>query len=313
MMRVIRVIKLCISFPLIKFIIAIITTTIPTVNCYAHQNNVIGNLLFYQTKQEDNFYDLARKFDVGIEALIYANPKIDPWLPPEGINLIIPTMHILPSNSGKDIVINKAELRLYFFPKTNNINQVISFPVGIGTQEHETPIGTTKIVKKQKKPYWAPPKSIKKEDPSLFNLIPPGPNNPLGDYALYLGWNGVIIHGTNKPWGIGSYTTHGCIRMWPEDIKILFNLVNPGTTVRVVDEPIKLGWLNNELYLEAIPSTKQKYQIEVLGYVILTDSELANIKYKINTKAGIEQDKLDWSTIKKALEEHRGIPIKITS
>lgn len=276
----------------------------------SERDNIIGEIIYYKVKDEETLYDIARKFDVGIDELIYANIKVNPWLPTEGSEVIIPSMHILPTKPYKGIIINKAELRLYYFPIENDFKQVITFPISIGVPGHETPLGITKVKYMQAHPYWIPPASMQIENPNLINIMPPGPDNPLGNYAIYLEWPGIIIHGTNKPWSIGTYGSHGCIRMYPEDILILFQLVKKGTRVRVTNEPIKIGWLNEKLYLEASPNEEQKDQIDMFNKVIINQG-IASIKATINNVAAKNQLKLNWQIIDTILEQYKGIPIII--
>ena len=277
------------------------------ISCPSRAIDITGELLIYKTKNEETLYDIARRFDLGIDELIYANPKIDPWIPKEGSDLIIPSMHILPSKPHYGIIINKADLRLYFFLENGKLAR--TFPISIGTLKHETPIGITKIKQKQLNPYWIAPPSMRADNPELPKIIPPGPDNPLGKYAILLEWPNITIHSTNKPWSIGTYSSYGCIRMYSEDAELLFNEAKQNTIVRVVNEPIKLGWLNGDLYLEASPSEEQKIQIDTFGYIFI-NPKLSQIKSKIISK--YERKKIDEEILNKTLKEYRGIPIKIS-
>ena len=279
-------------------------------NSSAHaKSNIIGEILVHRVSEDETLYDIARNYDVGIEELIYANLGIDPWLPGEGTKVYIPSMHILPSAKCEGIVINKVELRLYYFSKASKTcdpQYALTFPIGLGEDGFETPIGITYVSKKQKNPIWTPPASIKVEKPYLAKIILPGDDNPLGHYAIYLGWPAILIHGTNKPWSVGTYSTHGCIRMYSEDIELLFEKVKIGTKLQVIDEPIKIGYLENELYIEVTPTQEQKVQLDLFGKIIITPN-LDVIKRKIiNQHSNINEDALDI-----ALQGFQGIPIKI--
>ena len=172
--------------------------------------DVLGTLSTYATRAEDSLPELARRFGVGYVELAAANPEVDPWLPGEGTQLVIPTAHIFPAGSRQGIIINLAEMRLYFWPRAG---EPMSFPIGIGTDDRETRMGRTRIVRKQAHPTWFPPPSVRAEKPELPASVPPGPDNPLGDYALYLDWPRYVVHGTNKPYGVGRRVSAGCIRL----------------------------------------------------------------------------------------------------
>lgn len=240
----------------------------PHVPCFATvyeitdpAQSVFGQDQSVQTVYEDTLYDLARQYSLGSEELIRVNPKLDPWLPGADKTVFIPGRHILPTGPHTGIVVNIAEHRLYYYPKPRRHmpQQVISYPVSIGKMDWHTPLGLTQVISKQKDPWWFPPKSVRdehaKEGDILPARVPPGPDNPLGTRALRLGaGNGTyLIHGTNNPIAVGLAVTHGCIRMYPEDIEALFPMVPVGTPVRIINEPVKVAWVNGELLLEAHP------------------------------------------------------------
>lgn len=216
-------------------------------------SDIIGSVQTATVLPGESFDDIGTKFDVGIYELIEANPGVDPWQPESGTALIIPTQYILPSGARRGIVINLAELRLYYFHKDGQL--VTTHPIGIGRKDWETPIGSGKIVEKKKDPYWRPPKSIRawynENDKYLPDVVAPGPLNPLGKYAMRLSIPGYLIHGTNMPGGIGIRSSSGCIRMHPEDIESLFYKVSIGDPVRIINRPFKVGVYNNQLYIEA--------------------------------------------------------------
>ena len=224
-------------------------------------DDVVGQDKTVVTVYEDTLYDLARKFSLGSEELIRVNPGVDPWLPGAGKTLIVPDRHILPPGPREGIVVNLPEHRLYYYPKPKRGGpiQVITYPVSIGKMDWRTPLGLTHVTQKQKNPIWYPPESVRKEhaeagDP-LPAMVPSGPDNPLGLFAMRLAaGNGTyLIHGTNNPIAVGLAVTHGCIRMYPDDVEALFPLIAVGTQVRLINQPIKVAWVDGELMLEAHP------------------------------------------------------------
>lgn len=220
----------------------------------APDSDVIGESRVIEAKYEDTFVALARTYNLGFEELRHANPDVDPWLPGEGTEIVLPLQHVLPDVERVGVVLNLPELRLYYFPNDGS-NTVVTHPISIGRMEWKTPLGSTTVVRKSVDPTWYPPESIRKEHAEMGDplpaVVPPGPDNPLGNHALYLGISGYLIHGTNKPAGLGMRVTHGCIRMFPEDIEALFDVIEPGTSVTIVNQPYKLGWGEGGLYLEA--------------------------------------------------------------
>jgi len=224
-------------------------------------DSVVGGDKTTTTVYEDTLYDLARTYSLGSEELIRVNPGVDPWLPGAGKLITIPDRHILPPGPREGIVVNLPEHRLYYYPKPvrGKPVQVITYPVSIGKMDWHTPIGLTHVIAKIKNPIWYPPESVRKEhaaagDP-LPPFVPPGPDNPLGAYAMRLAaGNGTyLIHGTNNPIAVGLAVTHGCIRMYPDDVAALFPMIPVGTPVRLINEPVKVAWVDGELLLEAHP------------------------------------------------------------
>ena len=227
----------------------------------APEESVVGQDQSVQTVYEDTLYDLARKFSLGSEEVIRVNPGVDPWIPGADKTVIIPGRHILPPGPREGIVVNLPEHRLYYYPKPQRgqPRQVITYPVSIGKMDWHTPIGVTHVIGKEKNPVWFPPESVRKEhaaagDP-LPVRVPSGPDNPLGLFAMRLAaGNGTyMIHGTNNPIAVGLAVTHGCIRMYPEDVAQLFPMVPVGLPVRIINEPVKVAWVDGELLLEAHP------------------------------------------------------------
>jgi L,D-transpeptidase ErfK/SrfK len=217
------------------------------------------DVLYVQAQYEDTILDIARTFDIGQNEILLANPGVDRWLPGDGTKIRIPNSRLLPDAPHEGLILNLPEYRLYYFPKAEpgNPREVVTHPVSIGRLDWETPLGKTRIVAKNRNPVWIPPKSIREEHAAdgdiLPDVYPAGPDNPLGLYALRLGIPGYLIHSTNKPYGVGMRVSHGCIRMYPEDIERLFPDILVGTPVYIVNQPIKVGWFENTLYLEVHP------------------------------------------------------------
>lgn len=270
-----------------------------------HQINsdIVGVALHYTVQKEDNLYEIARRFDVGIVELLAANPGVDAWTPEEGTELKIPTVHILPT-VREGIVLNLSELRLYYFLDAKT---VMTFPIGIGRDGWLTPLGSTVIKRKHKNPTWTPPPSIRAEEPDLPKIVPAGPNNPMGAYALYLGWPGYAIHGTNRPYGIGRRSSHGCVRLYPEDIEVLFSKVDVGTPVTVIDTAYKLGWQGNILFLQVTPTQSQG---DIIAQYQSPRPADATAIYDAIHKTAYNA-KIDWHEVDKVVHEHNGIPTAI--
>jgi L,D-transpeptidase ErfK/SrfK len=226
-----------------------------------NDNPVVGGDQTVTTVYEDTLYDLARKFSLGSEEMIRVNPGVDPWIPGADKTLVVPNTHILPPGPREGIVVNLPEHRLYYYPKPKRgeMPQVITYPVSIGKMDWRTPLGLTHVIQKIKNPVWYPPESVRKEHAAAGDPLPPkvpsGPDNPLGLFAMRLAaGNGTyLIHGTNNPIAVGLAVTHGCIRMYPDDVEALFPLVPVGTPVRLINEPLKVVWVDGELLLEAHP------------------------------------------------------------
>lgn len=258
---------------------------------------------------EDTMPDIARRYGLGYEEILMANPGADPWLPGDGREVLLPTRHILPQGTREGIVINLSEHRLYYFPKAQKGQpaHVITHPISIGQMDWHTPIGVTTIVDKRKKPTWYPPESIRKQheaegDP-LPAAVPPGPDNPLGDYAMRLGITrgAYLIHGTNRPVGVGMPITHGCIRMYPEDIEALFRLVKVGTRVEIVNQPIKTGWVEGVLYLEVHPPLPTE-----------SSPTLTELTRRLVDATRDNAVRINWLLAERVLTEARGLPVAVS-
>jgi L,D-transpeptidase ErfK/SrfK len=271
---------------------------------YPLNGDVIGIAQAYTVQADDNFYALARRFNVGIVELLAANPGVDPWAPVENSTLQIPHLHILPPGERRGILINLADLRLFYF---KDAHTVMTFPIGIGKEGWRTPTGKTHIAKKRKNPTWIPPASIFVAKPSLPFEIPPGPDNPLGEYAMNLGWGtgSYLIHGTNRPAGVGVRASHGCIRLYPEDISVLFAEVKEGTPVTVVDIDYKLAWHEQQLWLEIAPTQEQAD--DIADYQPPRPIDMPNLRDAIIRMAG-EPANVDWQKVELAIKQRNGLP-----
>lgn len=272
---------------------------------------LIGQIEHYTVRGDETLYDIARARGLGFDELERANPGVDPWIPDPGTVLALPTLYLLPPLPQEGVLINVAELRMYYFPSSG---RVLTYPVSAGMECCGTPLGTSKVVNKRVDPTWYPPESIREEKPDLPKVVPPGPDNPLGKYAMYLAWKGIIIHGTNTPWSIGRLASHGCVRMYPENIEELYPLVPVGTKIHIIDEPVKLGWFNGELYMEVhqpLPPKTTVRKRQAAGEMNQTEKLLA-LYGRIQEFAGKELERLDWDAIGNAIDRNDGIPTRIT-
>ncbi len=223
------------------------------------RDDVVGHMQVTRAHEEDTLLDIARRFNIGYEEIVRANPGVDRWLPHEGTVVVLPTQFVLPDAPHSGVVINLAALRLYYYPpaKKGEPQTVITHPIGIGQVGWSTPAGITKIISKRANPTWYPPASVRREHAEDGEILPkkigPGPDNPLGKYAFTLDWPSYLIHGTNQPYGVGLRASHGCIRLYPEDIAQLFDKIPVGTKVTVVNQPLVYGYRGDTLYMQSYP------------------------------------------------------------
>jgi L,D-transpeptidase ErfK/SrfK len=269
---------------------------------------LIGEAVVHKTTRDDSLLDIAHQYDVGYVAIIAANPVIDPWAPGAGKNIVIPTQHLLPQAPHDGIVVNIAEMRLYYFPKAEG--EPLTFPIGIGDEGTTTPNGQTKIVRKAANPTWYRTKAEIANKPWEPKIVPPGPDNPLGAYALYLGWPSYLIHGVDDWRRVGRRDSRGCMGMYAADIETLFRAVKVGTKVTVVNQPVKLGWVGDQLYLEVHPTPHQADQLEMDNIDDFEDP--AGISKTILAAAKDAASRLDWAAIRQAAKDRNGIPVAIT-
>ncbi len=271
-------------------------------------DGVIGSMLEVRARYEDTLTDIARRHGLGYDDIVRANPGIDPWLPGEQTPVRLPTQFVLPQTPREGIVINIAEYRLYYYEASGGVLRASTFPISIGRMDWSTPIGRWAVTNKVRNPAWYPPESIRAEHLAdgrgfLPKVVPPGPDNPLGEYAMRLSIPGYLIHGTNRPVGIGMRVTHGCIRMYPEDIEWLFPAVSVQTPVRIVNQPYKLGWDGDVLYLEAHPpldedsATRERDMTPITElYVQVTSERPASV---------------DWELVEQVYLAEAGLPVAV--
>jgi len=268
-------------------------------------DNIVGYMQTGKIQRGDTFSRIAERFGVGGQALLQANPGVHPSHLRVGQTVKIPTAYVLPEVPQEGIVINLSEMRLYYYPKGGNV--VITAPIAVGRAGWETPISNTKIVEKIQDPVWHVPESIRQASAEkgryLPEEVPPGPENPLGQYAMRLGLGTYLIHGTNQPASIGQSVSSGCIRMYPEDIQYLFEQVPVGTPVKIINQPYKIGRYRGEYYVEAHPPIENNF----------SSNEAVERDYRkvIDDFVGSHEEALQWHQIEPMIQEHRGYPQRI--
>ncbi len=289
--------------------------------------DVIGALSTVTARYEDTLVDIARRHGLGYQDIVRANPGVNVWLPGEGTEVILPTRFVLPPGPRKGLVLNLAEYRMYYFPEPGDGKPayVFTYPMSIGRMDWETPLGRTTIIAMAKNPAWYPPQSVRDEhaadgDP-LPRVVPPGPANPLGSRAMRLGIPGYLIHGTNKPAGVGMRVSHGCVRMFPEDIEFLFRHVRVNTPVRIINAPVKIGWDGESLVaevhplLESPPPAVEEAHLQELDADIESAARIAPSKDPLTQvterfiAATTERaGQLDWDLVELLVARSDGIP-----
>lgn len=267
--------------------------------------DVVGEIKLTTTRYEDSFITLATKYNIGFEELVQANPHIDPWVPGEGTVVVIPTQYVLPARTQrKGIIINLAELRLYYFPADGS--KVYTYPIGIGRMEMDwkTPLGKLNIIQKQENANWYVPQSIKEEarleGRTLPDFIPPGPDNPMGKHKMRLSNPSYLIHGTNKEAGVGRRVSHGCINMYNADVAELYALTSLGTEVSIIHQPYKVGWKEGYLWLEA-------HKV-LADYQHNGDYSMDALKIVTQHATGTTQATIDWNLATNFYNNSQGIP-----
>ncbi len=290
--------------------------------------DVIGAMSTVTARHEDTLVDIARRHGLGYQDIVRANPDVNIWVPGEGTEVLLPTQYILPPGPRSGIVLNLAEYRMYYFPEPRDGEPayVMTYPISIGRMDWETPLGKTTVISKVLNPSWYVPKSVLDEHAAegrpLPRIVPPGPDNPLGKYAMRLGLPGYLIHGTNRPAGVGMRVTHGCIRMFPEDIEYLFPKIDMETSVRIINEPIKMGWAGGELVMEvhpvletAPPDPEEAASEEVAEDVVVEVTEIKDpltyVTEQFIVTTAERAGQLDWDLAEQLIERSDGIPVPV--
>jgi L,D-transpeptidase ErfK/SrfK len=285
--------------------------------------DVIGAVSTISARQEDTLVDIARRHGLGYEDIVRANPDVNIWLPGKGTEIVLPTRYVLPAGPREGVVLNLAEYRLYYYPEPEDgeAAYVMTYPISIGRMDWETPLGLTTVISKVRNPTWYPPQSVRNEHAAdgnpLPRIVPPGPKNPLGKYAMQLGLPGYLIHGTNRPAGVGMRVTHGCVRMFPEDIDFLFGHIDVNTKVRIVNEPVKIGWHGDALVMEVHPVLKDEALLAESDVQPAEDSDivardpLTIVTEQFITVTGERAGELDWNLVEEILGRSDGIPVAV--
>lgn len=271
----------------------------------AADQNMVGSLASVDSLELDTLSDLARHYGLGFNDIATANTQLDPWVLKQDQSVLLPLQFVLPEAPRKGIVLNLANMRMFYYPQDQG--KVLTYPIGIGRDGWNTPLGVTQIVAKKAEPAWTVPESIHREHQLLGEplpkVIPAGPDNPLGNYAMPLGFSGYLIHGTNKPYGIGMQVSHGCVQLYPEDVEVLFNQVSVGTQVRIVHQPYLVAWDGDTLYLEAHRPldkwAKQEKQLQ------------KNLRKKLEKLAVEKNASIDWPRVDAILARADGVPTPV--
>ena len=273
------------------------------------EDTLLGGIKTVVSTYEDTLLDIARKNGLGYSEIKLLNPELDTWIPGEGAVVNLPTYFILPQTAKEGIVLNIPEMRLYSYSKVNaeGNREVTTYPIGIGKEGWDTPYAKTRIIEKKKNPSWRPPKSIREEHEAKGDPLPlvveAGPDNPLGHRAMRLGLPSYLIHGTNKPAGVGMRVSHGCIRLYPEDIESLFSQINLGTKVHIVNQPYKVGTLKDDIYLEAHPYLEEDAE--------MFQSNLTSVVRMIVNITHERDYDIDWDLAQEVVDNSSGVPVKI--
>lgn len=272
----------------------------------ADGENMVGTVAAISTQENDALPDIARHFGLGFNDISIANPEVSPWTPQPGSRVLLPLQFILPDSPHKGIALNLANMRLFYYPQKHS-DKVYTYPVGIGRQGWNTPMGLTSIVAKNANPSWYVPESIHREHAEKGDALPKvvgsGPDNPLGLYAMRLAIPGYLIHGTNKPYGIGMQISHGCVQLYPEDIEVLFKKATVGMPVRILHQPYLTAWHRDMLYLEA-HEPLSKWAKDKAGLKQQVTEKL----HKISAQKSVS---VDWGKVERILQRADGMPTPI--
>ncbi|MDX1403936.1 MAG: L,D-transpeptidase family protein [Woeseiaceae bacterium] len=271
--------------------------------------SVVGEPQIVYTTEDNTFSDLAREYGLGFDELVAANPDIDPWLPGAGVPVLLPTQFVLPDVPRRGLVLNMASKRLFYFPQVADGQpvQVLTYPIGIGRVGWETPLGDTEVVAKAKDPTWYVPASVRRENRELGYpdpaVVPPGPDNPLGHRVLKLAMPGYLIHGTNQPYGVGMRVSHGCVRLYPENIETLYELVEIGEPVTIINEPYLAGWRDGELYFES--------HLPLADDDITPGERMQKIFEQVRNESGAFNEQAEQDEAREIASYANGVPIRI--
>ncbi len=263
--------------------------------CDPEALTVVGSIQHYRIKKGDDLLELARDYGLGYSELGVLYRNWDPFLPPVGAEMTIPTRWIVPNNHGNQIIVNTGEMRLYYF--VNNQTQVYTFPIGMGVLDFKTPQGKFRVIEKKVNPAWHIPKSLQAK--YGMAVMPPGEDNPLGEYKLTLSWGDYGIHGTAMPLGVGRLVSHGCTRMYPEHIKKLFPIVPMGASVEYIYEPAKIGFRDGRIYLSVHEDVYFKIRSMLLHVLNLLEQR------------GVA-DRVNMRKVMQTVEEQNGMPVDVS-
>ena len=278
--------------------------------------DVVGHLQVTIARHEDTLTDIARRFNIGYDEIIRANPGVDRWLPGDGTQIVLPTEFVLPDAPREGVVLNLAAMRLYYYPAhaKGAPAEVITHPIGIGRVGWVTPEGSTKIISRVKDPVWTVPVSVRKEHAEdgdiLPEKVPPGPDNPLGRHLFRLDWPSYLIHGTNLPPGVGMRSSHGCIRLYPEDIEALFDSVPIGTRVTVVNQPYLLGWRGDQLLAQAYPPQEDDKR-DWSDVPKALRKNTVKPRVPLWKKVAAQSEAIDWEAVRQAAAKPAGIAMPV--
>lgn len=276
--------------------------------------DVLGLIQITTVGPDDTLPDIARRFDVGYEELVRANPGVDPWLPGAGREIVVPSQFVLPNAPREGIVINVPAMRLFYYParKADEPATVITYPIGIGKVGWATPEGTTKVIARTQDPTWRVPVSVRKEHLEMGDelpaVVPPGPDNPLGKHSFTLGWPSYLVHGTNKPYGVGMRSSHGCIRLYPEDIEQLFETVPIGTKLRVVNQPYLIGRAGEDLVLQSYGALEDDKRAWDKSRRKLIEKAMPD---GVRTTLKERALAIDWERVETLATDSRGVPVSV--
>jgi L,D-transpeptidase ErfK/SrfK len=273
------------------------------------EQSVVGQPQLVFATEENTFSDIAREYGLGYDELVAANPHVDPWIPGDGTPILLPTQFVIPNVTREGIVLNVASRRLFYFPKIaeGETPYVITYPIGIGRVGWDTPLGGAEVISKARDPVWYVPASVRKEhaeagDP-LPAVVPAGPDNPLGKFVLKLDMPGYLIHGTNQPYGVGMRVSHGCVRLYPENIELLYELVGIGEKVTIINEPYLAGWSGGELYFESHAPLEDDE--------VAPEEHLQRVFTAVRNRSGAFNEETEQDQARAIASSASGVPVRV--